>query len=376
MLASAVAEVDASKDCVNIVHVETGRHFYGGAQQVIWLIRGLMDQGVGSLLVCPAATQIDDNARHAGLPVHNLPCSGELDVLFAWRLFRLLRRERPDLVHVHSRRGADFPGGWAALAARIPAIITRRVDSAESGAGVRIRYRPFQKVVAISEHVAKVLRESGVARERIAVVRSAVDVDAITYPADRQRLDDEFGIKSGQFAIAVVAQLIRRKGHRFLLDVLPGLVAEHPGIKVVFFGTGAEESRLKALTAKLGLSASVIFPGFRADLDDYLAAFDLLVHPADREGLGVALLKAAAAGLPVIAFDVAGCSEAVQSGKTGILVPQGNLSALQLAIGLLITEPGIRQSLGAAGRRRMQDEFRVSTMVESYLQTYAEILYG
>jgi len=310
------------------------------------------------------------------LPVVNIPCAGEHDIRFAWRLMRFLRHQRPDLVHCHSRRGADFPGGWGAWAAGIPAIVTRRVDSIEPNLVARIRYRPFRRIVAISEHVAAVLRETGVAEERIATVRSAVDTDAIRYPVERGLLDREFGITAEQFAIAVVAQLIRRKGHRFLLDVLPGLIAENPHIRVVFFGEGSEASQLRALAARLGLSATVRFAGFRADIDELLAAFDLLVHPAEKEGLGVALLKAAAAGLPVIAFDVAGCREAVLAGRTGILVPAGDLSALQLAIAVLISEPGIRQAFGDAGRQHMQDDFAVAGMVESYLQIYEAVLDG
>jgi len=156
--------------------------------------------------------------------------------------------------------------------------------------------------------------------------------------------------------------------------VLPGLLTENPGIKVVFFGAGSAESQLRALTSKLGLSGAVQFAGFRDDLDEYLGAFDLLVHPAEKEGLGVAMLKAAAAGLPVIAFNIAGSAEAVVHGKTGILVEPGDLSGLQRAIGVLVEEPDIGVGMGEAGRKRMRDEFPVDSMVESYVDLYEKIL--
>ncbi|MGI9262997.1 MAG: glycosyltransferase [Woeseiaceae bacterium] len=359
---------------MKIVHVETGRNFYGGAQQVIWLLRGLNEKGVDSLLVCPPESAIDKVARATGIEVANIPCSGDADFAFPFRLRKLLRQEQPDLVHCHSRRGADFPGGWGALAAGIPAIVSRRVDSPESPTAARIRYRPFRKVIAISENIATVLGASRVPPERLTVIRSAVDTDVVVLDADREILQREFDINSGAFAIAVVAQLIKRKGHRFLLDVLPGLVAEHPDIKVVFFGEGNSEAHLRTLARKLGCSAAVRFAGFRDNLDDYLSAFDLLVHPAEKEGLGVAMLKAAAAGLPVVAFDVAGSREAVQHLKTGILVPPGDVTALQTAIGTMYEEADIRVELGAAGRKRMEDEFSVATMVERYLDVYDEIL--
>ncbi len=374
MLAFARGEVDARNFRLKIVHVETGRHFYGGAQQVIWLIRGLAAHDVESILVCPPGAGIDGIARAEEITVVNIPCSGDADFALPFRLRRLLRRERPDLVHCHSRRGADFPGGWGALTAGVPAVVSRRVDSPESPTAAAIRYRPFRKVIAISENIATVLGASRVRPDKLTVIRSAVDAASIAPHADRGILQREFGIREDAFAIAVIAQLIKRKGHRFLLDVIPGLLAVHPNIKVVFFGQGAAEEQLRALAARLGCSAAVHFAGFRHDLDACLSAFDLLVHPAEKEGLGVAMLKAAAVGLPVIAFDIAGCREAVRHLKTGILVPPGDLAGLQAAIGTMVEEPEIRAELGAAGRQRMLDEFSVETMVDRYLDVYREVL--
>jgi len=374
MLAFGPGEVDAGTFRLKIVHVETGRNFYGGAQQVIWLIRGLAARDVESVLVCPPGSDIDRVARAAGLQVVNIPCKGDADFAFPFRLHRLFGGERPDIVHCHSRRGADFPGGWGALSAGVPAVVSRRVDSPESPSAAWIRYLPFRKVIAISENIAAVLGASRVRPDKLTVIRSAVDSDAMKLDADRAILRREFGICEGEFAIAVVAQLIKRKGHRFLLDVIPGLLTEHPDIKIVFFGQGAAESQLRALAARLGCSGAVFFAGFRDDIDDYLSAFDLLVHPAEKEGLGVAMLKAAAAGLPVIAFDIAGCREAVQHLRTGILVPPGDLSGLQASIGALYGEPEICAALGAAGRQRMLDEFSIDTMVERYLDVYREVL--
>jgi len=374
MLAFGQGEVDVEGTAVKVVHVETGRHFYGGAQQVVWLIRGLAERGVESVLVCPPGSAIDSIAQQTGIRVENVRCSGEFDLGFAWRLHRLLRRERPDLLHCHSRRGADFPGGYAAMTTGTPAVVSRRVDSAESPTAAAIRYAPFRKVIAISDHIDAVLRRSRVSRDKISVIRSAVDLDAIPTGVSRDTLHREFGISAHGYAIAVVAQLIKRKGHRFLLDVLPGLLSAHPGIKVVFFGIGPADEQLRALTARLGLSGAVRFAGFRYDVDQYLSAFDLLVHPAEKEGLGVAMLKAAAAELPVIAFNVAGSSEAVEHMKTGILVPFGDVSAMQIAIGALIDEPQIGRELGRAGRQRMRDEFSIDSMVERHIRVYGEVL--
>ena len=361
---------------MKIVHVETGRHFYGGAQQVVWLLQGLVETGAECRLVCTPDSAIAKAASAIDIEIVPIICAGDHDVRFAWRLRRYLEQKRPDLVHCHSRRGADFLGGWAARSARIPAVLSRRVDNPEPAWLARLRYRNFRRIIAISRNIEAMLTSAGMDSECLELIRDAVDVDSISATPEQGVLRRLFGIERHHYSVAVVGQLIRRKGHRFLLDVLPGLCLRHPQIRVVVFGIGPEEERLRGLTNKLGLSAAVTFAGFRLDLDQYLAAFDAMVHPAEQEGMGVAMLKAAAAGLPVVAFDVAGAREAVLHGKTGILVPEGDLANLQASLELLLETPDMGRELGLAGKRRMITDFSVQTMVESHMQLYGRILHG
>ena len=361
---------------MKIVHVETGRRFYGGAQQVIWLIEGLARRGVENLLVCPPGSGIDKVAREADLPVANLSCSGDLDLRFAWRLRQLVRRAGADVVHCHSRRGADFLGGYALALTGIAAVLSRRVDHTEPARLSRLRYRPFRKIIAISEHIASVLREAGLDGNKLETIRSAVAVEHVNAMPDCAALRDEFELDHSNFVIAMVAQFIPRKGHRFLFDVMPNLRESYPNIRVILFGSGPDEARVRALADTLNLHGTVVFAGFREDLDDYLACFDLLVHPAVKEGLGIAMLKAAAAGVPVLAFDTAGSQEAVVHGKTGVLVEPGDVVSLQQAIAILIEEPEMRRDFGRAGRQRMIDEFSVEIMVERHIELYESVRHG
>ena len=367
----------AAHECpMKIVHVETGRHFYGGAQQVIWLISGLAARGVENLLVCPAESAIGKFARDAAIPVEYLSCSGDLDLRFAWRLNKLVRREKPDIVHCHSRRGADFIGGQALSLTGVPAVLSRRVDHAEAKLLARLRYRPFRKVIAISEHIAAVLREGGLDPLRLETIRSAVAVDSINASPDCAAFRKEFEINDDDFVIAMIAQFIPRKGHRYLFDVMPKLRDSYPNIRVLLFGSGPGEGDLRALATELNLHGTVQFAGFRDNLDDYLACIDLLVHPAVQEGLGVAMLKGAAAGVSVIAFDTAGSREAVVHGKTGVLVPAEDIVELQQAIAVLIDDSKMRREYGQAGRQRTKNEFTVKIMVERHIELYGSVLHG
>jgi len=360
---------------VKILHVETGRHFLGGPQQVIYLINALRERGHDNTLVCPPDSGIDSVARHAGIRVQNLFCAGDLDFPFAYRLVQYLKDTRPDVVHCHSRRGADIWGGLAASLADIPAVVSRRVDNTEMRVLATLRYRPFRKVIAISEAIATALRENGVEDERIVVIRSAVDADAFGEP-DCAAFREAFGIGPDDFVVAAAGQLIPRKGHQYLLQAVAGLRRRYPQLKLIIFGEGYLNNQLRAQATSLGLTDIAQFAGFRDDIDTFAPCFDLFAHPALAEGLGVAALKAAAAAVPVVGFSAGGMIETVVDGKTGLLVAPEDADALAAAIARLIDDPQLRAKLGEAGRERMQKEFSIATMADKHVALYESLLDG
>jgi glycosyltransferase involved in cell wall biosynthesis len=346
----------------------------GGPQQVIYLIDALQARGVENILVCPPDSGIDTVAREHGIRTQNLFCAGDLDLPFAYRLTQFIKSEKPDLVHCHSRRGADVLGGLAASFSDVPAVVSRRVDHTELSLVAGLRYRPFRKVIAISEAIAEVLRERGIEDLRLEVIRSAVDADALGEPGDCAAMRAEFGIPDGVFAMAAAGQLIPRKGHSYLLEAASELKLAHPSFRLVIFGEGYLNNQLRAQATSLGLGDVVQFAGYREDLDAYLGCFDLFVHPASQEGLGIAVLKAAAAGVAVVACHAGGVGEAVADGKTGLLVPPGNAEALRAAIVTLMDDDGLRREMGVAGRERMQKEFSIATMADSHMALYESVL--
>jgi len=361
---------------MKVLHVETGRHFLGGPQQVIYLINALRERGHESVLVCPPDSGINTVARENGIRVHNLFCAGDLDLPFAYRLSQFLKEQKPDLVHCHSRRGADILGGLAASVADVPAVVSRRVDNTEMRVMAAIRYRPFQRVIAISDAIADVLRDRGVEKARLEIIRSAVDVNTFAESPDCAAVRGEFGLSEDDFVIAAAGQLIPRKGHQFLLQAVADLKDRYPQIRLVVFGEGYLGNQLRAQASSLGLGDSVAFAGFRDDLDSYVSCFDLFAHPALAEGLGVAALKAAAASVPVVGFAAGGMVEAVAHEKTGLLVAPEDSDALAAAIARFIDDPILRTQFGRAGRERMQNEFSIATMADNHIALYETVLNG
>lgn len=358
---------------LKILHVEAGKHLYGGALQVLKLMEGLDAYGIQNVLACAKGSEIAKQALPFAYVVP-VRMGGDGDPAMALRIASLVRRERPDLIHLHSRRGADVWGGVAARLMGVPCILTRRVDNPEKPWVVSVKYRLFDHVISISEGIRSVLLAEGLKSSQVSTVRSAVDVTPWTISEEPQAVRAEFGLPKDALLIGMVAQLIRRKGHRHLLDALPAVIARHPQAYVIMFGRGPLEDELRQEIQARGLDDRVIMAGFRNDLPRWLGGIDVLCHPADMEGLGIALLQAASAGIPVVASRAGGMPEAVLDGETGLLVPPGDHEALGRALSTVLSSRPLRQQLGLAGRKRMQREFSISEMVHGNYTRYLDCI--
>ncbi|MCF8106293.1 MAG: glycosyltransferase family 4 protein [Desulfohalobiaceae bacterium] len=360
---------------IKIVHLESGRHLYGGARQVQYLLQGLKAcPGCRNELICPKGSQIMAGCRDAADRVHPLAMHGDLDPVLPLRLLRLLRRIRPDVVHVHSRRGADVWGGLAAKVLKIPAVVSRRVDDPESGLAVRSKYRLYRRVIAISKGIGRVLVSEGLDPGRLVCVPSAIDAREYRQQGDPEWFRSEFGIREGEQALGVIAQLIERKGHRHLLEALPEILARCPETRVLFFGQGPLQGPLQKKTREMGLEQVVRFCGFRPDLPEILPCLQLVVHPALREGLGVSLLQAAAAGVPIVASKTGGIPEVVRDGHNGLLVEPGDPAGLAGAAAALLKDPDLRREYGLKGREVVGRDFSIESMVSGNYAVYKDIL--
>lgn len=364
---------------MKVVHVELGRHLYGGARQVAYLMEGLSRHEGRHVLVCQEESGIHRHLVAArwgeGTGLRAVPFRGDLDVTYAGRLRRLLREERPDLVHLHSRRG-DGLSLWSARREKVPVVLSRRVDNPEPKLALWLKYPRLARVITISRGIREVLIRQGVPAEKLVCVPSAVDAERFRPIRDRAWFQEEFGVGREDLALGMVAQLIPRKGHEVLLEVAARIRAKVPQLRILIFGRGPLRESLQTRVRDGGWGSWISFPGFREDMHRVLPCLDLIVHPALTEGLGVALLESAACGVAMVASRVGGIPEIVRDGETGYLVPAGNGPSLEAAVRGLLADPEQRQRFGVAGRRLVLAEFSVPSMVAGNWQVYRQLILG
>jgi glycosyltransferase involved in cell wall biosynthesis len=366
-----------------ILHLDTGREWRGGQQQVLYLSGELTRRGHTSVIMTPRGSPLAQRARALDLPVREVSYHGAGDPIAIRSLVQAIQELDAEILHAHTANAHSL--GFFAL--RLPGlpkdhrpafVVHRRVDFPPGGDLLtRMRYTSDPCMfLCVSEAVRDVLQNHGVPLERLRVVHSCIDIgriDALSEP-DRTALRAEIGIPADAGLIGVIGSLVPHKGHRHLLAALPRVFAERPEARLALFGDGPLEAELRRDCWERGLQTRVTFAGFRNDVARYLQAFDIFAHPSVEEGLGTSILDAMAARLPVVASRAGGIPEVVVHGETGWLVPPASPTELAGALITLLEDPRRRAQFGEAGRARVESAFSMTSLGDHVLEAYADAL--
>jgi len=275
-------------------------------------------------------------------------------------LRRLLRERRPAIVQSFLF-GENILCRWIGQGIVVSGLQGSLSEDRETGPSGRLTLEraTFDRAAAVvsnSDYYRTLYASYGLDERRIRVIRSAAPPLPL---ADGTGIRAQFGIGQNEVLVTCVARLVERKGH-------DDLIRAQSGLRLLFVGEGPYRRHLEGRGA--------ILAGPRRDIPEILAASDIVALPSRfGEGCPNALLEAMAAGKPVVAARTGGIPEVVVDGKTGILFPREDPEALRSALLRLASDPALRATLGAAGRERVEREFPVSKLVQSYEALYAEL---
>ena len=288
-------------------------------------------------------------------------------------LVRLLRRERPDILHASSSK-AGVLGRLAAVAAHVPVrIFTVHgwAFAAHSGAASRL-YRLVDRLVepltTVTICVSENDRLAGLAAKTCAAERTIVIPNAVALPAVCRS-------RSTERELPLFLAVGRLRAPKDFMTFVRALGKLPPGsFDAVIVGEGPDRGPLEHEIGVLGLAGRVRLAGERRDVPELLADANVFVLSSRSEGHPVAILEAMAAGLPVVASRVGGVPEQVSHGETGLLVEPGDPDELAAALRRLATDPSLRLRLGAAGRERAEHTFDLDTFRRAHVELYSREL--
>lgn len=360
------------------IHIDTARTWRGGQRQVLLTVLGLRERGYRTVLVAHPEGELAARASE-GHDLIRLAPRAEVDLHAGWKLSRIIKDLRPDIVHAHDPHAVAL--GSLALSfltsGKCPALIaSRRVAFHLKGnAFSRWKYHQVDCFVAASHAIRDMLIGDGIDPDRIRTVYEGIDLHRVQVePA--ANIHGEFWLPTHAPVVGAVAALTQEKGHKYLIDAAALVVREVPDARFVILGEGDLRPALERQIKELHLDKHVVLPGFRADILSFIKSFDVFVMSSLFEGLGTSLLDAMALSKPTVASDTGGIPEVVSHGETGLLVPPRDAHELAAAIVTLLKDPERRDRMGRAGLERVKRLFSADEMVEQTLGVYRAISDG
>jgi glycosyltransferase involved in cell wall biosynthesis len=301
-------------------------------------------------------------------------------------LRRLFVRKRYDIVHTHSGK-AGFIGRIAANLARVPIIvhtihgpsfydyqnpignwIFRWAEQVAGGCTTQF--------VSVADAMTGQYLAAGIGTpNRYVTIHSGMNIDVFLGARRDDSLRQSLGISTGDLVVGKIARLFRLKGHEFLFEAAPRIVAAVPNVKFLLVGDGIYREQFERRVTEINLRGYFVFAGLipPSEIPRYVASMDLLVHLSLREGLPRALPQALACGKPVVAFDVDGAREVCVDGETGLLVRAGDVNGLANAVIRLLQDASLGNRMAAQGRNLVKERFSEERMVRQLDELYRRL---
>jgi glycosyltransferase involved in cell wall biosynthesis len=296
-------------------------------------------------------------------------------------LCRVMKDRGIHVLRTHKYR-ASFYGRVAARLADVPVVIASEHNTYQDKEK-RLTRRVVNKalslvsdrVVAVSEAIRRdILRYDRVAPSKVIVIRNGVDTEKFGPEGSYADIRKELRVDTSGFLIGFIGRLVANKSLPTLLRAFSALKTEKWPVTLLIVGEGSMMAELKRMAHHNGVADSVIFTGTRRDIPDILSALDVFVLPSVNEGLPNALLEAMAMGKAIVATNVAGVPEVVETDVTGLLVPPEDHAAIEHALRRLFQDRSLVRRLGSAARESVEEKHSMKATADTWCALYLSLL--
>ena len=293
--------------------------------------------------------------------------------------FTWLRRNRIDIVHMNN---INFNRDWilGCRVARIPCVSHIRGIMIYVSPVTRFITQLVNRIVCISDAVHDSLIRCGYKPEKLKIVHNGIDPEGLLPDKDNAILRAELNLGDSKHVIGVVGNVKRWKGQDVVIRAMGEVINEYPDCKCLIVGDTAEKDRpyrkeLETLIKELRLDKSVVFTGSIKNVANPMSLMDIVIHSSvEPEPFGRVIIEAMSLGKPVIASRAGGAAEIIQEPEFGLMHKPGDSEELSQKIKTLLGSPSERESLGAAGRRRVESQFHYKTNSHRMMELYHSCL--
>jgi len=377
------------KDRPLVVHIIYRLDFGGLENGVVNLINNMSEEKYHHAIICVSDyTDFRKRVKKSDVEVYALHKKAGHDLGAYYRLWKLLRKLKPDIVHTRNLGTIEYvvPAMLAGVSRRVHGEHGRDMTDIDGSNKKYIFLRRvyalfIHRFIAMSKDLENWLIEVvDISPDKVLQLYNGVDLTRFTERPSitRNEIFDRSLQLDGCYLIGTVGRLQAEKDQATLIEAFTLMLktdgVKDQKIKLVLVGDGPDKSRLESLVKKNELGGQVLFLGARNDIPDILSNLRVFVLPSKGEGISNTILEAMSSGLPVVATRVGGNPELVEDNVTGVLVPSSNAEKMADAIAMYITDDAKAVKHGVAGRERVQSLFSLDGMIKRYENAYDQLL--
>jgi glycosyltransferase involved in cell wall biosynthesis len=388
---------------IKVIHIITRLDKGGSAENTLLAAAGLdkniydivLIKGISgeSAMAQEEAEAVEKSLKEAeGIGVSILTVPGLVrrislfnDIGTFFTLIKIMRYERPHIVHTHTSK-AGILGRWAAYFCKVPVIIHTPHGHVFWGYFGRLKtscYVLLEKITALITDKIIMLTEQEkkdhllfrvAPEEKFSVIHSGISLDKfLNPPVDSSAMKKELGIPDCDLVVGSAGRLTPVKGHKYLIEAAVKVLDARSNATFVFLGDGELADELKNMASGLGLKGKIKFLGWRPDVAEVMSVFDVFVLPSLNEGMGRVIVEAMALGKPIVGSDVGGIPDLVIEGKNGYLIPPGDVPGLSAAVIKLLDDSEKRRIMGENGEK-MASVYSADEMVLKIDRLYRSMM--
>lgn len=361
---------------MNILYLTNHLNIGGISSYVLTLAKGLKAKGHNVYVASSTGDMLNtfmrEGINYIPIPIRTKNEISPKILISLFKLLKIIRQEKIDLIHSHTR-----------VTQVLGCLIQRfsgkpHISTCHGFFKKRISRLIFPcwgyRVIAISEAVRQhLLHDFKVKEEKVRLIHSGLDVDRFRIQGVdyRQQKKKELGLANGP-AIGIIARLSEEKGHICLINAMKLVLENIPQAQLLIVGDGKMKMKLTDLTKRLGLEDKIRFFPSVTDTMQILSVLDIFVLPSSKEGLGLSLMEAMAAGIAVIGSNIGGIKSLISDEKVGLLVKPDDPQQLSSAISVLLQDEDKRKALGVNARNFIVSNFSAEKMIANTESLYLE----
>ncbi|MBZ4645600.1 MAG: hypothetical protein PWR27_483 [Petroclostridium sp.] len=364
---------------IKVIHVLSDTNIGGAGRWLLNFLKYVDREKFLVKVVLPQGSLLKSKIEELKIESFEVPGMADrsFDIQSIKALYKIVKRERAQVVHTHASLSARI----AARMAGVKAIIhTKHCIDQDIKKGVKrdiiaaVNTLLSHKIIAVAQAAKENLIASGMPEHRITVIHNGVEKLDIIPLTEREKIRAKWNIKPDDVVVGIVARLEEIKGHCYFIEAAHLVVDKNKRAKFLIVGTGSREEELKKQVKSLGLEEKVIFTGHIQDVGKIMNIIDINVISSLSEALCLSLIEGMSVGKPCIATNTGGNPEVVLDGQNGLLVPVKDVPKLAEAILKLVEDDKLREQMGMRGKKFMEEHFTAQAMTKKIEKTYEELI--